>query len=393
MNEPTPTRSQPQAYRYSPLTSTALDAVRVFASQLVLFGHAISMLGLWPGIQEPHAPYLQNVAVVIFFVLSGNLIAYAVLQKLGAPGYGFRSYFVDRFSRIYTGLVPALFVVLALDLAHLRWAPATFEYVRNLDLRTFVGNVLMLQHLPGLNAIASRMPTAALQQAVDIEAFGSARPLWTAALEWWLYLFFGWMLLARPRTTASATTRLGWVALGGVFALPLLGHIASDPWGSVIPMWFLGAASAWALRAGVAQSWPMRPLWAATLVSAGAAFGWAWGVVHVAYDPFFAVLLALTGFFGIRALDRTPLQAGPRVKAALAAVADFSYSLYLVHYSVLLLLCHTLTEWNPLVLLALSMLVSNAAAWLLAQIGEAHHRKIRVWLKRTRLFAEPVAHP
>jgi peptidoglycan/LPS O-acetylase OafA/YrhL len=393
MTEPTATTRTGDGYRYAPLTSTALDAVRVFASQLVLFGHAISILGLWPGIQEPHAPYLQNVAVVIFFVLSGNLIAYAVMQKLGSPGYGFRSYFVDRFSRIHTGLLPALVVVLALDLAHLRWAPDTFEYLKNLDVRTFVGNVLMLQHLPGLDAVASKMPTVALQRAVDIEAFGSARPLWTAALEWWLYLLFGWALLARPRASASTMARLGWVALAGVFALPLVGHIASNPLGSVIPMWFMGAASAWALRAGVAKSWSLRATWAATLVSAVASIAWAWGVVRVAYDPLFAVGLALTGFFGIRALDQTRLEVGAALKKALTAVADFSYSLYLVHYSVLLLLCHTLTAWNPLLLLALCMVVSNGVAWLVAQVGEAHHRKVRVWLKGTRFFREPAAQP
>jgi peptidoglycan/LPS O-acetylase OafA/YrhL len=393
MTDSTATTAHGNAYRYAPLTSTALDAVRVFASQLVLFGHAISMLGLWPGIQEPHAPYLQNVAVVIFFVLSGNLIAYAVMQKLGSPGYGFRSYFVDRFSRIHTGLLPALFVVLALDLAHLRWAPDTFEYLKNLDVQTFVGNVLMLQHIPELRGISLRMPDVEWRRAIDIEAFGSARPLWTAALEWWLYLFFGWVVLAWPRAKASWVMWLPWLTVGLLFALPLLARVESDSWDSVVLMWFMGAVSAWALRVGVAKSWSVPATWAATLLCLFASIAWAWGVVRVAYDPFFAGGLTLTGYFGIRALDQTRLEVGAPLKKALTAVADFSYSLYLVHYSVLLLLCHTLTAWNPLLLLALCMVVSNGVAWLVAQIGEAHHRKVRVWLKGTRLFREPAAQP
>ncbi|MCW4053805.1 MAG: hypothetical protein NWE84_02640, partial [Candidatus Bathyarchaeota archaeon] len=38
----------------------------------------------------------------------GLLIAYSLHNKSGNPEYRFRNYFVDRFSRIYSGLLPAL---------------------------------------------------------------------------------------------------------------------------------------------------------------------------------------------------------------------------------------------------------------------------------------------
>jgi peptidoglycan/LPS O-acetylase OafA/YrhL len=52
---------------------------------------------------------------LIFFLISGFVIAAALSRRSGDPDYGFLRFFVDRFARIYSGLLPALVLILAVD--------------------------------------------------------------------------------------------------------------------------------------------------------------------------------------------------------------------------------------------------------------------------------------
>ena len=127
--------------------SPLLDLIRMAAAQAVCFGHAISFFGVLPSLQPPHAPYLQNCAVQVFFVLSGFVIAYSLASRAGDPGYGFPEYFIDRWSRIYSAYLPALVVVVAIDYLLLR--AGRYEFPEYLTPAVFGANVLMLQNWAG----------------------------------------------------------------------------------------------------------------------------------------------------------------------------------------------------------------------------------------------------
>src|ERR1700754_2629741 len=111
--------------------SPLLDLIRLVAAQAVCFGHAISYFNVAPWLQPPYAPYMQNVAVEVFFVLSGFLIAYT-LERTPT----FAEYAVDRFARIYSAYLPCLFVVAALVVASGRDVAPT----------TLAGNLFMFQN-------------------------------------------------------------------------------------------------------------------------------------------------------------------------------------------------------------------------------------------------------
>ena len=64
----------PASYTLSDGSSVTLNLIRMLSAQVVVIGHLARGMGLLPGLQPPHAPYMQNVAVVIFFILSGFLI-------------------------------------------------------------------------------------------------------------------------------------------------------------------------------------------------------------------------------------------------------------------------------------------------------------------------------
>ena len=149
--------------------STMLNAMRALAAFSVLLGHAL--VGVVPiSWFDGRVPF-QSLAVVVFFWLSGFLIAYQCLSK---AEYSFGEYMIDRFSRIYVLYVPALIISYLIFVVVLgRVSPTSWDVV---------GHLLQLQHTP-----FSRM----IEGIPPIKTFGGNSVLWTIAIEWWLYVFFG----------------------------------------------------------------------------------------------------------------------------------------------------------------------------------------------------------
>ena len=69
--------------------SLSLDILRIFAVQLVVVGHAL------PYFNIVRVDYIQNSAVVLFFILSGIVISYSLFLKIeNNPNYKFREFFL-----------------------------------------------------------------------------------------------------------------------------------------------------------------------------------------------------------------------------------------------------------------------------------------------------------
>ena len=121
-------------------SSLFIHLLRSIAAQAVLVGHALSLFKVSPfGIR-----HMQNIGVLVFFILSGVLITYSTIQKKNrSDKYGFKSYFMDRFVRIYSGFLPAILLVVILDMIirHL-YGDSIYIYTAY-SLRTFIGNIFM----------------------------------------------------------------------------------------------------------------------------------------------------------------------------------------------------------------------------------------------------------
>ncbi len=90
-------------------SSVFLNLIRLVACEMVVLGHFLTKYQPTPfDALFRLGSTLGGAAVLLFFVISGLLISYSLFRKSDNPKYGFRSYFVDRFSRIYSGLIPAL---------------------------------------------------------------------------------------------------------------------------------------------------------------------------------------------------------------------------------------------------------------------------------------------
>ncbi|MHA2304947.1 MAG: hypothetical protein ACXACU_06090, partial [Candidatus Hodarchaeales archaeon] len=62
-------------------SSVCMNLIRTIASQMVIIGHGISFLNIAQCLSFPNMPYMQNIAVVIFFIMSGFLISFNVYKK------------------------------------------------------------------------------------------------------------------------------------------------------------------------------------------------------------------------------------------------------------------------------------------------------------------------
>ena len=166
------------------------DAIRAAAAILVLIGHALSIYKGWP-------TWPQQLGVVIFFLLSGYLISQTLHSRLRDPASTFTDYAIDRCSRIYSGFLPALLFVAALDYVMISNYSVHPEILQRFSVGAFFANLFMLQ------APAITLP------------FASAAPFWTVAIEFWIYIFVGLVAFA-ARDGLDCSDFLRWLYSGPV---------------------------------------------------------------------------------------------------------------------------------------------------------------------------------
>lgn len=351
--------------RLTPSSSIFLDLLRAVLAQLVLVGHAMSLFGVLPGLHPPFFPWMQSFAVVGFFWLSGFLISHSVQNRRGDSSYRFRDYFIDRFARIYSGFVPAIVLVAIIDFTFISIDADSYQFSRHFDIPTAIQNLFMLQ----------KFPVGLFRTAL----FGSGGTWWTLGIEWWLYMFFGWLVLA---VMPKPTDRWRLLVLLLLSAVPIgytidgTGHVGHG----LALMWFMAALMPGFLMlvcerftSGVSG---MLSLLMLTLCLARL------GISGDAYDMIASILFGLAMFFGIARFQRRVGTLLTRFERLIRLIAGYSFTLFLTHYSILLLTDLLLPDggWSPL---AIGLVASNAIALIVAMPTEMQHRRLaRVLRKR-----------
>lgn len=358
-------------YTLSENSSLMLDLLRAAASQAVVIGHGISYYEIWPRLQPPKFPYIQNLAVVVFFVLSGFLITYATVRK--SREYRFGEFFIERFARIYSAYLIVLPLIWVIDRMALQLEPAAYAHGAAFDVRTFIGNVFMLQDHP-------RPEVHSLLQlgtdGVQITSFGSARPFWTLAIEWWIYMCFGWIVL-RNRSKSGIVFFVVLAVLAVVPAYNILGGRGNG----LGLVWIFGASLCL-----LASHRRISELRTDTLVLAAIGFG-ALSIVLLSttlepYDTKYAALFGVSMLCAVLAVDRVRWKAPEALAGALRFIANYSFTLYLLHYSILDLMVHHRIVGDPLGDFLLAVVVTNVASIAVAYFTEFRHRAFAGWLKR-----------
>lgn len=312
-----------------------IDAMRGFAALLVAYFHCRQVT--WVGMQAFHqsvghafspsaiAAYLTfpiawgSAGVPIFFVISGYCIHRGgALRLAGNPAYRLdaANFWARRFTRIYPVLLAALLLTFALDWFSLQLPPVSHK-IRDSGLHAFLVNLFSLQGVAG-------------------KTYGSNGALWTLSLEVQFYAIYPLLFALRRRI--GMTSVLAIVAAVNVLSAYALERHDIQFFTSYWFAWTLGAwiADARARSAGGTSQTRSSP-WLHVLAAAFVALG----CLAFHFGQYGAFQLWALGFatYLYRALERPNgvrrANFGMRV---LSRFGDFSFSLYLIHLPIFVLL-------------------------------------------------------
>lgn len=157
--------------------SIYLDLVRFLAALLVVFTHLIQH-SLLPAYLVEYVPDLGREAVMIFFVLSGYVIAYSTDKK----NYQLQQYIVARASRLYSVALPILLLAFGLDSIAIQFNPENYHHLYQYE-RFFIYIPLHLAFLGEVWTLAERPFTVP--------------PYWSLSFEAWYYVAFACVIYYR----------------------------------------------------------------------------------------------------------------------------------------------------------------------------------------------------
>lgn len=329
-----------------PLRYPAIDGIRCYAAAMVFMVHyfgsvAVEVLGIPQAAfamtsPDPSTALLAYLAdghhgVDVFFVVSGFLMARAVVRPGGPPGYlGFMR---NRFRRIYPAFLGTLALAVALRCLAFGWPFQPLDFALNL---------VFANALPGSQVLAYNFVS------------------WSLGYEFAFYLvvpLLGTLAAAADRRLAGLAFLVAAFALlpGAVFrALSLFAGA------------FVGCFRDDELEAA-ARRIPLLLVGPAYLLLSPLK-----GLEMVSYRGFYLAFLAVTPLLFVRLVYGGGLLAGLLQRPAVRALGTLSYSFYLVHTLALAMGYHwivaPLRAAMPLALLlplylAASLAIALAAAW------------------------------
>jgi len=331
-------------------TSLYLDAMRVLAALVVLLDH-FARPRISGGLFWQVAPFGGD-AVIVFFVISGFVIAHATARKERNAA----DYFLSRAARIYSVAVPAIALTVACDFAGHYFDPHYTEWSHSRGVLwqqlatslTFTNEFWHAGYFPG-----------------------SDGAYWSLGYEVPYYVIFGAALFARGAWRLALPMALLALAGPGIAAL--------------LPIWLIGVAlyclgrrwqapetAGWVLFLGSFIAWGGAQIW---LRRAG------YAPYHVAQSDYlpdyitaFCFGINLLGFDAIAPRFARMLQAAA---SAIRWAAGRSFSLYLVHIPVLKL-CAVMPFWD-VTAWATRLAMIAITALVVVAMGACFERRRETW--------------
>ncbi|MGI4883801.1 MAG: acyltransferase family protein [Janthinobacterium lividum] len=300
-------------------SSILLDSIRIASAVIVLINHAVlEWLTGYPDLNK-EMDQLAHAAVVVFFVLSGYLIAFTTTKNNRGP----KQYAIARLSRLYSVVLPALLLTAIIEIVVHNTNPSlASQYARGSSWPRYALSALFCNEA----GVFSASPPI-------------NGPLWSLSFEFWYYTIFGLWFYRKPNWKSLL------LLAGGCF-------IAGPKIILLMPIWLFGLLAYRLPRPiftkNIAWLFTSAYLFIALIIAVYApAFPFELGQKPLFYanrfitDWIIGVFIALS----IWSLpqDEHAVKA-PDVKL-LRTVADLSFPLYILHYP-LFILWKSLFGWR-----------------------------------------------
>ncbi len=306
--------------------------------------------------------------VNVFFVLSGFLVGGKIIQQSLEKTFDPLSYAIDRVTRIWLPLIPALVLT------------ALIEYFIGFPIswREMLGNVAALQ-------------------GVTCDVFAHNAPLWSLSYEVWFYVLGGCVAMIVARSGKGL-----WPFMGIAISFAVFTRLSPV----FLSCWLLGAFSYFLVGRQKARGLGFLGL-VLTLIGAvssqfqadsvsvvkGALWFWDW------LPSRDMASLILSGGIALITADICRREPHSRfiigVESLGTRLAAFSYTLYLTHYPLLDLWEHFIPERSPrfdaasFLIFSAKVLSCLGVGWLMYLPFEARTAAVKSWLRR-RTMPSPV---
>lgn len=367
----------------------AINVVRAAAALLFAANH-LRQLFFQDYAQTAHSPIKALVyaplslgpeSVIVFFVLSGYWVGGGALRSIALRRFSWRNYMVNRLTRLWLVLIPALFLTLVLD-------KAGAALMSDAGVYSDPSQYVVLPSNPS-HSVLTFLGNLASLEGLHVPVYGYNAPLWSVSYEVLCYGIFPAAVLAFSRGTGrrakvfSGVVLVAAVAIGGAPAMALF------------MTWLLGAAVAWQRPRIIQLLGRCRPrhLALARGVAAAATVAMmlaARRVVGVGLAEGLLIAVPTTALLGLLTVDLDWRGWAGRALARSARLAHSSYSLFAIHVPVLVFVAAALVpdsnqRWN--------MDVAHAAAGLAILVGVvivavffAYATEMRIGVVRRRIL-------
>lgn len=297
--------------------SVYLDLVRATAAMVVFLGHA-GLQRISGGLLYQFEDY-GELAVDVFFVLSGFVICYVVSTRETSPSV----YAINRLARVYSVALPAIIVSAVLDLASRDIAPATYAafpaYLTDTTWHSYALALVFMNHhwfnwtQPGMDG-----------------------PYWSLCFEVWYYIAFGFAVFLKGHRRTLVVVAVGLLAgpkicllapvwLVGVLCFRACQRVQLSPkQGFALAVASLAALLWW--YPGAASSRHLYPF-----MQFEPTWSWIW---NCRFDLIAGILFAVH-IFGINSGYPLIQSALMKIARPVQFLAGASFTLYLLHYPLL----------------------------------------------------------
>ncbi len=345
--------------------SNFLNSIRLVAIWAVLLGHLFSYYQVTILKDQRYFPYIQNIGVVLLFILSGFLTAFSIHRKLSQDNsYDYKTFLIERTSRIYSAYIPALVFVFLIDSLNIFLNRTEYTYISSFNPLVFLGNIFMFQDFPFLNRW--------------ITSFGSGRPFWTLAIEWWAYIVFGYVVLVIIRDWKKASIKLHSIVILCILSFEPILKMVGGRGNGLMLTWLLGVAIYLIydkLLLEVKQIKFIQALTIFSFLTTGLIALW----VKDAYNTSFVFSLSISILFFL--IWGNTKESSHELKL-LTLLSCYMYSLYLVHYSIVEIIFRSDIAWNSTLKILVSIILSNIVAILFYRIFEKSSKPLAKVLQK-----------
>lgn len=340
--------------RINQAQSALLDATRYLLASVVVLGHGFGFFlnyfdGFIPGI----FPHPQSIAVVCFFYLSGYLIVGSQLKaKSDITLY---NYLFNRATRIYVTLIPSLTFVVLSDflISRIMGRPVDLvAHYANIDI--FFHNFFLIPSMP----------------------YGTMRPIWSLMYEWWIYVLFGGLFFLYKNFIVSLIL----LSVGSYYTIFVNGQ------GEAGPIWLIWAFGGLCIFLQDKIKWEAVRNSMLNIIST-LLFLAAMLIYYNskdAYNIYAGIIISLSLFVFFNSTNDFHKVLVAR-NLSLRKLAGFSFTLFLIHYTVLIYVKEFFgfDGWGGLIF---GFILSNIVAFSIALVTEFHLKSIKLFLIKIFLW-------